>query len=767
MAGTGSKSGRGRGRSGVRGGGRTGSTGVAGTRCEERATRSPPRQGAVARQLVSADQSSVFFVPFDSFEGPSRLVYSLRVASATDSPDEGTMPFCFDSLDVTVPAAAPGGAGGEVRYRINRNDNVLLRPPDNAEVPRIGRVVTFFRTADEKSSSPRLRVQWYYHACDMLDKPSRAAGEDELLETPHFNDVDADTIVGRCTVTSHEDYVRHVGRERVNSSAFPTLDDGRGGGGGGDGSDGDDGSCFGDNYSSASTRYWVREFYDACHDAVAIATFEDASADPAFEVVAGVDCDGSPVDEPPFGEGGGSSDDDDIDADDSGEDRLGVLTPSRARKRRRRRAVGDRPPPRPARGGETATQFPLAEIDVEDELPCREREKAAVTSFLKTAIEQAAKGSGAAGRCMYISGVPGTGKTATVREIVGRLRRLRRDGDIPPFDVVEVNGMTVADPSLIYSELYAAVVGKRVLPSRAQTLLGERFASNDERVSRGGTAASAREQGKCVILILDEMDVLVSRKEELLHKVLEWCARPNSRLALIGIANTMDLPERLLAKSKSRMGDTRQVYAPYTREQLIEILNMRLKRSDLEFTAPAINLAAAKIASLSGDVRRALELCRRAAVVARPKGAPANGRVPKVGISDINDASEDMTGGDRLRAVAAHPLNDRLVLIATLALSRSIGAFDVESASSLQAVFQKCTSLAIEHKNVFAWRPETEELQKSVSRLVASRVLVLERDRIAHKSRLTVNMSPEDVVYALKEDRLAQAELQHGREKYH
>ena len=47
---------------------------------------------------------------------------------------------------------------------------------------------------------------------------------------------------------------------------------------------------------------------------------------------------------------------------------------------------------------------------------------------------------------MYISGLPGTGKTATVMEVISSLQETVADGDLPPFDFVEVNGMRLTDP---------------------------------------------------------------------------------------------------------------------------------------------------------------------------------------------------------------------------------------------------------------------------------------------------------------------------------
>ena len=58
---------------------------------------------------------------------------------------------------------------------------------------------------------------------------------------------------------------------------------------------------------------------------------------------------------------------------------------------------------------------------------------------------------------MYISGVPGTGKTATVTTVVkSMLGCMNVDGVavIPPFTFVTVNGMQVSEPHQVYVHLY-------------------------------------------------------------------------------------------------------------------------------------------------------------------------------------------------------------------------------------------------------------------------------------------------------------------------
>ena len=52
---------------------------------------------------------------------------------------------------------------------------------------------------------------------------------------------------------------------------------------------------------------------------------------------------------------------------------------------------------------------------------------------------------------MYISGVPGTGKTATVHEVINELESERDQGEVPTFRFIEINGMKLTEPNQAYS----------------------------------------------------------------------------------------------------------------------------------------------------------------------------------------------------------------------------------------------------------------------------------------------------------------------------
>ena len=63
-----------------------------------------------------------------------------------------------------------------------------------------------------------------------------------------------------------------------------------------------------------------------------------------------------------------------------------------------------------------------------------------------------------------MSGVPGTGKTATVRQVVAELRERVREGDLPNFTFVEINSLRLASPKHVYTHLHEVRVSMGTAP---------------------------------------------------------------------------------------------------------------------------------------------------------------------------------------------------------------------------------------------------------------------------------------------------------------
>ncbi|KAK4674220.1 Origin recognition complex, subunit 1 [Podospora pseudopauciseta] len=257
------------------------------------------------------------------------------------------------------------------------------------------------------------------------------------------------------------------------------------------------------------------------------------------------------------------------------------------------------------------TQLHVASVPTS--LPCRESEFSLVYSHLEAAITDGS------GTCIYISGTPGTGKTATVREVVSHLDAAVRADELDDFIFVEINGMKITDPHQSYALLWEALKGQRVSPAQALDLLEREFSHPSPR------------RVPCVVL-MDELDQLVTKNQGVMYNFFNWPGLRHSRLIVLAVANTMDLPERTLSnKISSRLGLTRITFPGYNHEQLMRIVQSRLEGVPGDIVDPdAIQFAARKVAAVSGDARRALDICRRAVELAEAD-------------AKVNDLSDDAT----------------------------------------------------------------------------------------------------------------------------
>ena len=318
---------------------------------------------------------------------------------------------------------------------------------------------------------------------------------------------------------------------------------------------------------------------------------------------------------------------------------------------------------------------------VPDSLPCRSNEFTTVYTHLHSAITD---GSGA---CIYISGTPGTGKTATVREVVTSLDQAVLNDELDDFKFVEINGMKVTEPHQSYSLLWEALKGDRVSSNHALHLLEHEFTHPSPR------------RIPCVVL-MDELDQLVTKNQSVMYNFFNWPALRHSRLIVLAVANTMDLPERTLSnKISSRLGLTRITFPGYSHNQLMEIITSRLEGVPGNIVdADAIQFASRKVAAVSGDARRALDICRRAVELAehaqdkqngeddliattpskRGRNTPAaneneNKALARVTIATIKQAINEATSSPIAQHLKSLALAPKLFLAALLARSRRTG----------------------------------------------------------------------------------------------
>ncbi|KAL7076796.1 hypothetical protein ACQ4LE_004069 [Meloidogyne hapla] len=222
----------------------------------------------------------------------------------------------------------------------------------------------------------------------------------------------------------------------------------------------------------------------------------------------------------------------------------------------------------------------------------REKEFALIESFISNALKDKSS------LCVYISGPPGTGKTATVKEVVNRLQwKIDKNGRRKEFQFVSIDCFASSTTTSLAHNILLKLETRTKIPAGRQILQ-----TLEDKIS------------KCkipILILLDEVDNLFSRKDEIIYNAFNWPNKFPGRVIVIGISNSLDLTERQLSKIKFAQPPKAIVFPAYTSEMLISILTSYLndigKKSGI-IDSKAIELCARKVASMTGDVRRALDI---------------------------------------------------------------------------------------------------------------------------------------------------------------
>ncbi|KAL5290488.1 ORC1 family protein [Megaselia abdita] len=355
-------------------------------------------------------------------------------------------------------------------------------------------------------------------------------------------------------------------------------------------------------------------------------------------------------------------------------------------------------------------------------LPCRESEFNNIYQFLEGKIQDQCGG------CIYVSGVPGTGKTATVTGVIRELQKEVKRDELLPFDFIEINGMRLTEPRQAYVEIYKKLTGKTLSWEHAHSLLEKRFT----------TSAPHR---KTIVLLVDELDILCNRRQDVVYNLLDWPTKSAARLVVVTIANTMDLPERLLmGKVTSRLGLTRLTFQPYTHKQLQEIVTARICGSD-SFKSDAVQLVARKVAAVSGDCRRALDICRRATEIA-DSNTKSKDNV-QVSMIHVTQALNEMIASPKVQAIKSCSKLEKIFLQGVIAEITRTG---VEETVFIN-VFSQVETIArfLGHPV-----PPTGMCLKVCSRLASQRLIIGEQSRSDIFQKIILNVSKDDIHFALQ-----------------
>uniref|UniRef100_A0A3B4XPZ2 Cell division cycle 6 homolog (S. cerevisiae) n=1 Tax=Seriola lalandi dorsalis TaxID=1841481 RepID=A0A3B4XPZ2_SERLL len=188
------------------------------------------------------------------------------------------------------------------------------------------------------------------------------------------------------------------------------------------------------------------------------------------------------------------------------------------------------------------------------------------------------------------------------------------------------------------------------------------------------------------LLVLDEMDQLDSKAQDVLYTIFEWPYLPQSRLCLVGIANALDLTDRILPRLQARPHCRPLLlhFPPYSRQELTAIVQDRLAQASADgiLDASAVQFCARKVSAVSGDARKALDICRRAVEIVesderkKATDSKAETKASRVSLPQVARVLSEVYG-DRMAAQSggsegeSFPLQQKLLVCCLLLLIRN------------------------------------------------------------------------------------------------
>lgn len=265
---------------------------------------------------------------------------------------------------------------------------------------------------------------------------------------------------------------------------------------------------------------------------------------------------------------------------------------------------------------------------------------------------------------------------------------------------------------------------------------------------------------------MDEIDQLETKNQSILYSIFEWPAIPSSKIILIGIANALDLTERILPRLQARceLKPKLMHFASYTNKQLHEILASRLKEANATeiFRPEALQLLTRKVAAVSGDVRRALDLGRRAIELGEQRALKSLENVTKnerksVEIKHIADAlSAVYSTSQHLNEEAddSLPLQQKIIVCVLLLVLKKARNKDVMTVGKLHEVYTK----VCKKQNVLG--VDQAEFGGLCALLETRGIVKVTGKKEPRLNKVSLQWDEEEVVEALKDKQLMSTILQ-------
>ncbi|MBI4173322.1 MAG: orc1/cdc6 family replication initiation protein [Candidatus Aenigmarchaeota archaeon] len=195
---------------------------------------------------------------------------------------------------------------------------------------------------------------------------------------------------------------------------------------------------------------------------------------------------------------------------------------------------------------------------------------------------------------------------------------------------------------------------------------------------------------KNVILVMDEIDALVSKiGDGILYNITREKIE-GTKLSIVGISNSVSFLETIDPRVKSSLSEEELIFAPYNSRQLADILNYRAGQAfeDGVLQGGVVEKCSALAAQEHGDARKALDLLRIAGELAERE------KSTKVEVRHV-DMAEDKLDSDRVIEVLINqPKQSMAVLSAIIKLVDS-KAKDIQTGDIFSVYESMCPELGL------------------------------------------------------------------------
>lgn len=304
------------------------------------------------------------------------------------------------------------------------------------------------------------------------------------------------------------------------------------------------------------------------------------------------------------------------------------------------------------------------------------------------------------GRAVYISGAPGTGKTASVLSL--QLPNLHHVNCMESASTPLTLYLTIAKLLQPTAKTYPktirglqAKITKILTTDQYILLLDEidRLASTTDSVGNLDTTSTKKTTSKSTTTTPEQA-------------ALCWLfsLASKTKLVLLAIANTLDFTERAIPELYYLLPpENRPVlinYQPYTKDQLIDIVKFRLSSKTISKVAQGIipqsvlMFTCMKISNQYGDVRRVLDVLKRAVENVEFQALKTQ-KVEGVSMQNVtqmlNSAQNDISKyfkNDNTDDDSCLPLQQALFLCATFKSLQSFSQKQIEFFSYKAGIYQ-------------------------------------------------------------------------------